>query len=108
MLYAIALAALSQSSGPPCEVISRPTDHWGHFESSFIVADVSLRVTEGLTDCTFTRADVGSCLLIDPKTLLVRLDGHETWFAVPDGRGADLHFTPRGVTCTTRPLVRMD
>ncbi len=108
MLFALALAALSQSPGPSCEIISRPVDHWGRFESSFTVGDVSLRVTGGLTDCTFTRAGVGSCLLIDPKTLLVTQDGRETWFAVPEGRGADLHFTRRGVTCTTRPLVRMD
>jgi len=108
MLFALALATLSQSPGVPCETIPPPVDHWGHFESSFTVADISLRVTGGLTDCTFTRAGVGSCLLIDPKTLLVKQGGRETWFAVPDGRGAALHVTRRGVTCTTRPLVRTD
>lgn len=108
MLIAFVLALVSQASGTPCETISRPPSHWGSFVSSFTVADLSVRVTEGLTDCTFNRTGVGYCSLIRPKTFVVKKNGQETWFAAPDDKGADLRVSRRGVTCMISPLVRMD
>lgn len=108
MLIASALALVLQTAGTPCETITRPANHWGAFTSSFILADLSVRVTEGLTACTFNQAGGGNCSLIKPKTLVVTQGGRETWFAVPDDKGADLQISRRGVTCTVRPLIRMD
>ncbi len=108
MIFELALALISQGWGAPCEIIARPADHWGHFVSSVTVADVSVRATEGLAECRFDRAGVGSCLLIRPKTVLVEEDGRQTWFAVPADRGADVRVDRSGVRCTTRPLVTTD
>lgn len=103
----VPLAAPVQTEAP-CQTIRRPVDHWGPYQSKFKVGPVSLAFKQGSANCTFDTMDAGRCLSVAPGVIYVALAGQETWFSIPENKHAEVRVQDGAVSCTVRPLVRMD
>ncbi|WP_292032659.1 MULTISPECIES: hypothetical protein [unclassified Brevundimonas] len=103
----VPLAAPAQIEAP-CQTISRPIDHWGRYQSKFKVGSALLAFKQGVTDCTFDTMDTGRCLSVSPGVIYSSLEGRETWFSIPDQKHAEVRVQAGTISCTVRPLIRMD
>ncbi len=107
-LALIALIAAPDSHLPACEVVQKPANHWGQFQSKFTSGTVTVAVKQGYHECTFRRPDAGECLLIDPASFSVQINGQEQWLSVPPEKVARLTFEGGSLRCRYHNPIRTD
>ena len=107
-LTLLALAAQTPPETPCVEVAGFPDVYWGSIRSNFTSGDFTLQTLEGVPDCRFTGVGVGQCFVYGPAKFLVKSNGRNTYFTVPNRLGADIQITEEGYTCRARPFVRTD
>jgi len=107
-LALIALVAAPDSHLPACEVVQKPANHWGQFQSKFTSSLVTVAVKQGYHECTFRNLEVGECLLIDPASFSVQIDGQEQWLRVPPDKVARLTFEGGNFMCRYHNPIQTD
>ena len=110
IILGLALLAFGSQTGPenPCPEVGYPQDYWASIRNSVTSGDFTLQTQDGITDCRFTGVETGQCFVYGPARFLVKSNGQETYFSVPDRRGADIQIADGTYTCRLSRVVRTD
>ena len=110
IILGLALLAFGSQTGPdtPCPEAGYPQDDWRSIRNSVTSGDFTLQTQEGITDCRFTGIAVGQCFVFGPARFLVKSNGQEKYFSVPNNRGANIQIADGAYTCRLSRVVRTD